>query len=48
VLEDHRWAAEHGIQGVPFFVINQRYGISGAQPPEALTAMFDEIVRKET
>jgi predicted DsbA family dithiol-disulfide isomerase len=48
VLGDHRWAAEHGIQGVPFYVINQRYGISGAQPPEALTAMFDEIVRKET
>ena len=23
-----------GIQGVPFFVLLQKYGISGAQPPE--------------
>lgn len=25
---------EYGIRGVPFFVINQKYGISGAQPKE--------------
>ena len=29
-------AMELGINGVPFFVINRRYGVSGAQPPEAL------------
>ena len=23
-----------GIQGVPFFILLQKYGISGAQPPE--------------
>ena len=23
-----------GIQGVPFFVLLEKYGISGAQPPE--------------
>lgn len=33
-----------GVTGVPFFVINNKYGISGAQPPEvlleALTSVF--------
>jgi predicted DsbA family dithiol-disulfide isomerase len=27
-------ARQYGINGVPFFVIDGRYGISGAQPPE--------------
>jgi predicted DsbA family dithiol-disulfide isomerase len=44
-LADHRYLADvkadmaqavaYGIQGVPFFVIDDRYGISGAQEPEA-------------
>jgi predicted DsbA family dithiol-disulfide isomerase len=29
-----------GITGVPFFVLNRRYGISGAQPAE----MFSEAL----
>jgi predicted DsbA family dithiol-disulfide isomerase len=32
-----------GIQGVPFFIINRQYGISGAQPAEVLAAAFDQI-----
>lgn len=36
VRADEREAAELGINGVPFFVINRRYGVSGAQPPELL------------
>ena len=28
-------AADHGATGVPFFVIDRTYGISGAQPAEA-------------
>jgi predicted DsbA family dithiol-disulfide isomerase len=36
VRADEREAAELGITGVPFFVINRRYGVSGAQPPEAM------------
>ena len=34
--EDEREATELGITGVPFFVINRRYGVSGAQPPELM------------
>jgi len=36
VREDEQLAAGLGIQGVPFFVLDRRYGVSGAQPPEAL------------
>jgi predicted DsbA family dithiol-disulfide isomerase len=36
VRADEREATELGITGVPFFVINRRYGVSGAQPPELM------------
>jgi predicted DsbA family dithiol-disulfide isomerase len=36
VHSDEREAVALGINGVPFFVINRRYGVSGAQPPEVL------------
>ena len=36
VRRDEREAAQLGISGVPFFAIDRRYGISGAQPPELL------------
>jgi len=36
VRRDEREAAQLGISGVPFFVIDRKYGISGAQPPEVL------------
>jgi predicted DsbA family dithiol-disulfide isomerase len=36
VRADEREAAELGISGVPFFVIDRRYGVSGAQPSELL------------
>jgi predicted DsbA family dithiol-disulfide isomerase len=34
---------ERGVSGVPFFIVNGRYGISGAQPAEELVAAFDQI-----
>jgi predicted DsbA family dithiol-disulfide isomerase len=34
VRAEEREAAELGISGVPFFVFDRRYGVSGAQPPE--------------
>lgn len=34
VRDDEREAAALGATGVPFFVIDRKYGISGAQPPE--------------
>lgn len=38
VRSDERLAHELGISGVPFFVMANRIGVSGAQPPEALGA----------
>ena len=37
VLEDRALASQLGATGVPFFVIDMKYGISGAQPLEAFT-----------
>jgi len=31
-----------GISGVPTFILNRRFGVSGAQPPEALAAAIRE------
>lgn len=36
VRADEARAAAFGISGVPFFVVDERYGISGAQPPEVI------------
>lgn len=35
VKQDIQEAANIGIRGVPFFVFNRKYAVSGAQPPEA-------------
>ncbi|AKG73138.1 DsbA family oxidoreductase [Salinicoccus halodurans] len=46
VIEDQNVANQLGAQGVPLFVINRKYGVSGAQPPEAfkeaLTKAYEE------
>jgi predicted DsbA family dithiol-disulfide isomerase len=42
VRADQAQASAYGINGVPFFVIDGRYGVSGAQPAEA----FAQIVRQ--
>ena len=42
VIADFDLAGAYGIQGVPFYVIDGRYGVSGAQPPE----VFAEVLQK--
>jgi predicted DsbA family dithiol-disulfide isomerase len=42
VRDDQRQAVDFGINGVPFFVIDGKYGVSGAQPAEA----FAQIARQ--
>jgi predicted DsbA family dithiol-disulfide isomerase len=37
VRSDEREAAELGANGVPFFVLDRKYGVSGAQPAEVFT-----------
>ena len=36
---------ELGINGVPTFILNRKFGVSGAQPPEALAAAIREAAR---
>lgn len=36
-----------GVQGVPFFVLNRKYGISGAQPVEYFTQVLEKLWEEE-
>ena len=41
VRADERQAHAFGISGVPFFVIDRKYGVNGAQPAEALLEVLE-------
>ncbi len=43
VHADQAQAREYGIQGVPFFVINSKYAVSGAQPVEAFVGAIERV-----
>src|SRR5215470_1170850 len=43
VEADEEVARSFGVSGVPFFVIDRRYGISGAQPPETIAAVLERV-----
>ncbi|MFI5570568.1 DsbA family oxidoreductase [Streptomyces sp. NPDC051740] len=42
VRADEREAAELGANGVPFFVLDRKYGVSGAQPAEVFTRALSQ------
>ncbi|MDQ0778120.1 putative DsbA family dithiol-disulfide isomerase [Streptomyces aurantiacus] len=42
VRADEREAAELGANGVPFFVLDRKYGVSGAQPAEVFTQALEQ------
>jgi predicted DsbA family dithiol-disulfide isomerase len=46
VCHDIEEARTLGVQGVPFFVIDRRYGISGAQPVELFRQALDQAWRE--
>ena len=41
VREDERTAASLGVQGVPFFVVDRRIAVSGAQPADVFLQLLD-------
>lgn len=43
VQSDIRQAGSLGIQGVPFFVLENKYGISGAQPTEVFSQALAQV-----
>ncbi|QLB44897.1 DsbA family oxidoreductase [Mannheimia pernigra] len=46
VREDERVAHKYGIHSVPFFVINEKLGVSGAQPPKVLLDAIKQALQK--
>jgi predicted DsbA family dithiol-disulfide isomerase len=56
-LEDHRYADDvqtdlaqaiaYGIRGVPFFVIDGKYGVSGAQSPEVFAGALTQVAAEQ-
>lgn len=50
IRADLAQARAYGVTGVPFFVIDERYGLSGAQPPatflQALTQAYQEHTQR--
>lgn len=52
VKNDIREAQRIGVRGVPFFVLNRKYGVSGAQPAEtllgALNQAYSEIEKERS
>jgi predicted DsbA family dithiol-disulfide isomerase len=48
VRSDRARAADYGITGVPFFVIDGRYGVSGAQRPETFTEVLRQVTGERT
>ncbi|GAB3497513.1 DsbA family oxidoreductase [Flexivirga lutea] len=42
VEQDFAQARSYGIQGVPFFVIDEKFGVSGAQPAATFTAALEQ------
>lgn len=47
VRNDQYYAYQVGVQGVPFFVFNNKYAVSGAQPPEVFTQVLDKVWDEE-
>jgi len=47
VKQDIQEGMSLGVQGVPFFVINRKYAISGAQPAEAFAEALRKVAEEE-
>src|SRR5699024_7554951 len=47
VKTDLQEATEFGISGVPYFIVNRKYAISGAQPVAAFTRALEQVLQEE-
>lgn len=47
VKSDMEEARDIGVQGVPFFVINEKYALSGAQPQEVFIEALEKVLEEE-
>ncbi|CAN5768979.1 DsbA family oxidoreductase [soil metagenome] len=47
VAASQQRAAQLGISGVPFYVFNDAYGVSGAQPVEVFLEVFEQLANQK-
>lgn len=47
VRNDEARARAYGISGVPFFVLNDKYGVSGAQSPEVFLSALGQVWQEQ-
>lgn len=47
VLNDQEKAQRIGVQGVPFYVFNRKYAVSGAQSPEVFAQVLSKVWEEE-
>lgn len=47
VRADEEQARQIGVQGVPFFVFNEKYALSGAQPQEVFAEVLEQVWEEE-
>ncbi len=45
--QDKEDGVKLGIQGVPYFIVNDKYTISGAQPPETFLSVLNQAWKEE-
>ncbi|MGJ7913005.1 DsbA family oxidoreductase [Neobacillus sp. LXY-1] len=48
VRMDEALSQQYGISGVPFFIVNQKYAISGAQPLETFVGALQKVWEEES
>jgi predicted DsbA family dithiol-disulfide isomerase len=46
VLADVEWSRQLGVTGVPFFLFDGKFWLTGAQPPEMLLKAFEHVTRQ--
>jgi predicted DsbA family dithiol-disulfide isomerase len=46
VMQDITFARQVGISGVPFFIFNNKYAFSGAQPPESIRSVMQQVAQE--
>ncbi|WP_257985004.1 DsbA family oxidoreductase [Bacillus sp. T33-2] len=47
VRADEQTARQYGITGVPFFLINKKYALTGAQPTEAFIQALEKVIAED-
>ncbi|PSL35179.1 DSBA-like thioredoxin domain-containing protein [Planomicrobium soli] len=47
VRADERTAAQYGVTGVPYYLINKKYALTGAQPTELFVQALEQVIAED-